>query len=179
MPRGFTLLELIIALLVVITLLAGAGPNFSAIHQHYQMRKQVSELRNMFVQARSEAVMRNQKLTMRLRSNSHAGEEWSLKLYPSGGEEPSVDKSILYRNNLGVVITSVRWTGHRRTEETGPSQIELAFDKVNGKPVRSGELEFYSPGAKGKNLRLKYSAVSGRISLCGVGGEHYGYPGCE
>ncbi|HIF9102135.1 TPA: GspH/FimT family pseudopilin [Photobacterium damselae] len=56
--RGFTLLELIIAMSVVVVLLGAAAPSFSDLIERNKIKRLATEIEWLLVHAKSEAVMR-------------------------------------------------------------------------------------------------------------------------
>ena len=83
MPRGFTFIELLLTLLVVSTLLAVAAPSFERLYESRQARRLAAEFQGFFVQARSEAVMRNQDLWIHYAELADSQQQWLLALRDS------------------------------------------------------------------------------------------------
>ena len=65
---GFTLLEALVVLAVLGTLLALAAPNLTELRQKHQMQSQAERLLGSLMLARSEALRRQQRVTLCLRS---------------------------------------------------------------------------------------------------------------
>jgi type IV fimbrial biogenesis protein FimT len=59
MKNGFTLLELIVILSILAILMTVAAPSFSGLLERALIDRTTTEFRGLFVQEKSEAVMRN------------------------------------------------------------------------------------------------------------------------
>ncbi|WP_462053007.1 pilus assembly FimT family protein, partial [Vibrio cholerae] len=70
MHRGFTLLELLITVAVLTALLLFAAPNFSKVNQQAKVVNLANELQGFLIQAKSEAVLRNQSLWVHIQGLS-------------------------------------------------------------------------------------------------------------
>ncbi|NOH83017.1 prepilin-type N-terminal cleavage/methylation domain-containing protein [Vibrio sp. 03-59-1] len=166
MPRGFTLLELLISVSVMSILLMSAAPSFSSVTQTVKMQRLASELNGFMLQAKSEAVMRNKDLWAHfiMSGTTNSTGDWKIKL--SENVAPNVGPAILmlsgeaYRN----VVFSVSY---------GSKQVK--FSGIHGK-AKNGNVTL-SIGTK--TLKLTTYQVSGRMRICGVGGEYYGYQACS
>ncbi|WP_029805377.1 pilus assembly FimT family protein, partial [Vibrio parahaemolyticus] len=83
MPRGFTLLELMITVAVLSIILAFAAPSFSRVSQTVQMQRLATELVGFLSQSKSEAVVRNKKLYVHFsmnKGNVVSQGAWSITL---------------------------------------------------------------------------------------------------
>lgn len=168
MSRGFTLLELVITLTVLGAVLATAAPNFSAMVREAQIKRFAGELHNYLIQAKSEAVWRNQSLWVHinLATNPSPAGEWILTLSdsvaPNAGNQLLLLNGDAYRH---IVLFS------------GYTSDQIKFDGTRGK-VKDGHLKFYIEGQTSKVLRLKSAYAASRIVICGEGGAWFGYPSC-
>ena len=82
MHRGFTLLELIASVFILCLLLAIAVPNFNGVLQANKMQRLARELHGFVIQAKSESVLRRQRLWAHIimsgASNSQG--DWKIEL---------------------------------------------------------------------------------------------------
>lgn len=62
--RGFTLIELLVSLTVLTVLSMAAAPSFLAAHESLQVTRATEEVQLFLAMVKSEAVMRNEKVTV-------------------------------------------------------------------------------------------------------------------
>ena len=65
--QGFTLLEALVVMALLGTLLALAAPGLTGVRQKHQMQSQAEQLQSSLMLARSEALRRQQRVTVSLR----------------------------------------------------------------------------------------------------------------
>ncbi|MGF1754577.1 GspH/FimT family pseudopilin [Vibrio makurazakiensis] len=166
MTRGFTLLELLITVAVLAVLLATAAPSFSSLAQTTQMQRLATEINGFMIQAKSEAVMRNQDLWAHfvMVGNQNSSGEWKIELKTS--DVANVGPSLLTMQgeafkNINLIVNY--------------SSEQIKFSGVNGK-AKDGNLKF---SVGNKVLTLITYRSSGRMRICGVGGAYYGYDECS
>jgi type IV fimbrial biogenesis protein FimT len=63
-PDGFTLLEALVVLALLATLVALAAPSLSGLRQKHQMQSQAEQMLGSLMLARSEALQRQQRVTL-------------------------------------------------------------------------------------------------------------------
>lgn len=68
---GFTLLEALVVLALLGVLLALAAPDLSHLHRSHQMQSQAEQLQASLMLSRSEAVRRQQRVTLCVREGVH------------------------------------------------------------------------------------------------------------
>lgn len=155
MPRGFTLLELIITVSVLSILLAAAAPRFSRVSQTVQMQGLATELFGFLNQSRSEAVMRNKKLYVHFsmdKDNTINEGNWSFNLTDSsvaGGT------SILHLSGSPYSELSINHNYNAKY---------ISFEEVRGRP-NSGNIEFFSTNNQNSKLKIKLSNPPDRKSV--------------
>ncbi|WED21302.1 GspH/FimT family pseudopilin [Vibrio sp. JC009] len=169
MVQGFTLIELIIALVIVSTLVTTAGLNISPVYQSYQIKQVATELSGFFYQARSEAVKRHKELFIHITQAGSEEGRWELALYETeeGGSPP-----ILYASGDQVFLSA------NIGSSFSGSQNVIRLDRIHGNPVGNGNLTFFHKSSPGRQMRLVYYGVVGRIRICSVEEARYGYPVC-
>jgi len=168
MPRGFTLLELLITVSVMSILLAIAAPSFSHVSQKVQMQRLATELFGFLNQSKSEAVMRNTKLYLHFsmdKNDTIGGGNWSLDLTDSS---TAGGNSILHFSGAPYSDLSI-------THNYEPKYI--SFDKIRGQAAL-GTIEFFPTLNQNSKLNIKLSTPSGRVRVCSGSGALYDYPEC-
>lgn len=168
MSRGFTLLELVITLIVLGAVLATAAPTFSAMVRDAQIKRFASELHNYLIQAKSEAVWRNQSLWAHISLNTNPSRAGKWKLILTDSVTPNAGNQLLILNGEAY---------HHIVLFSGYTSDQIKFDGTRGK-VKDGHLKFYIEGQTSKVLRLKSAYAASRIVICGEGGAWFGYPSC-
>ncbi|ENM3752247.1 GspH/FimT family pseudopilin [Vibrio cholerae] len=166
MHRGFTLLELLITVAVLTALLLFAAPNFSKVTQQAKVVNLANELQGFLIQAKSEAVLRNQSLWVHIQelSSANATGNWQLKLTASSAanSDPiSLFQGDRYRN---IYVEANR--------------VKIKFDHVMGNPQISGSIRIKET-ATDYSLNVRFSNRAGRIRICSENGVKYGYDQCE
>ncbi|WP_282178051.1 GspH/FimT family pseudopilin [Vibrio nereis] len=167
MPRGFTLLELLITISVLSILLATAAPSFSNINESSKMTRLADELHGFMIQAKSEAVFRNQDLWAHISmpTDPDSTGAWSISLTDSDTPGGS---SILFLS--GKPYKNI-------TFAPDYTSYQIKFDGVRGK-VKNGSIYFNPVGDTSSKLRVRSSYNASRVLVCGQEGEVYGYPEC-
>ncbi|WP_318461903.1 prepilin-type N-terminal cleavage/methylation domain-containing protein [Photobacterium leiognathi] len=162
--RGFTLLELVIAVSVMSILIAMAAPSFSNLIASQKIKRLATELEWIMVQAKSEAVMRgaNTKLHyISVNTTPSSINNWSIVLKDNTGDQLSSISSESFSNvNICRTFTS------ENTE----------FKSRDGRPKSSGGIVFYIDLAK--QIKVLTSNLTGRIYTCSIGADNYGFKAC-
>ncbi len=166
MPRGFTLFELVIAIVVLSTLLVAAGPSFSHLLENQSMKRFAGEAEGFFIQAKSEAVLQNKELKLFYLNEST---DWIISLNPVGSTATTIS---------GIKLTSLSYIDsiNHPNIKISSSVSSIIFDSVRATPNLSRSFYFYKDN--GKQLKLSTHNITGRIKLCGNGGTFYGYKEC-
>lgn len=154
--RGVTLIELMIAIIIVSILLAIALPNFSAWIQNAQIRTATESIQNGLQLARAEAVRRNEAVSFILGS----GSSWTVSAVAVPGTPIQSRTSGEGSANVTVVVTPGGATtttfnalGRLANPGTAPTQIDL--------DVPASIL----PAGQSKDLRINITA-GGQIRSC-------------
>lgn len=170
MDRGFTLIEMLISLIVLAVLLSTAIPSFSGLNEKLKMQRLAGELQAFFMQAKSEAVLRNQHVYLHFIQDGELDSgEWALII--SDSLTIPQNRNVAKKNTL-MYLDGSPFKGVSIHLPT----LVLRFDGVNGKPNQNGNIAF-SIGAK-KSLVFKFHTRS-RYRVCGDDeGELYGFPSC-
>ncbi|HIF9240567.1 TPA: GspH/FimT family pseudopilin [Photobacterium damselae] len=158
--RGFTLLELIIAMSVMVVLLGAAAPSFSDLIERNKIKRLATEIEWLLVHAKSEAVMRGENVQVAI--NDAGTPTWSIISKTTSGAVTLAEISSENFSNIEL----------NTTFRTGV----VTFNKLNGKPNFSGGYQFNIP-TKDK-VKVAVNTMTGRIYSCGVDGAIYGYKEC-
>ncbi|PMH37524.1 pilus assembly protein FimT [Vibrio sp. 10N.286.49.B3] len=164
MIRGFTFLELLLVLLFSFLALTAGVPSFQSIVQTGKMTRLATDIQGFMFQARAEAITRNQDLWAHIiiaEGGENTG-QWSIQLTDAveGGELIALLSGSPYKNiNIAANYTS----------------NQISFDGINGK-AKSGNLTFSSGEGTLKFISFR---LSGRMRICGDGGDYYGYKSCS
>ena len=167
MPRGFTLLELLITVSVLSIVLAAATPSFKNVIETNKMQRLADELHGFMIQAKSEAVFRNQDLWAHIDVASDPVDtgEWSITL----------TDAVVPGGNPILFLSGSPYTNITFDPDYTSQQIK--FDGVRGK-VKNGSIYFSPVGKSNQTMRLRGSYGASRVVVCGSKEAVYGYPKC-
>lgn len=161
---GFTLLELLIVIAVMTVLATAAAPSFSSLIESNKVKRLATEIEWLLVQAKSEAVMRGQRVTVTPSdmATTYSGAEnalsWSIEAKLSGGTV------------LGKISNSD--FGSVKIYENFST---LDFDPLTGRPNDDGHFGLYTDSSK--IVKVTVRKMTGRLVSCSDG-EAYGYTQC-
>ncbi len=164
LSRGFTLIECVIALLLLSLMLGIALPQFTQLQHYHQLRSQVSALIELLVKARQLSLSEGQ--TVYAHSINDATQGWAVALHL---DSTARTWSQLQQHSLA--------TASGKYVELGFTQAVLGFSHLHGRPVIAGHYRFNFAG-EANGIKVIYHNVSGRVRVCHQGGKRYGYPAC-
>ena len=171
MPRGFTLLELLITIAVLSVLLTAAAPSFQNVFETNKMQRLANELHGFVIQGKSEAVLRRERLWAHLimSGGSSSDGNWRIERTDNSAE------------GAGTVLFSFSGAPYKGIVVT-PSYAsdQISFDDVHGRPS-SGNIRFYPVGESSKALKLISHTLSARVRVCSDNNntEFFGYSTCS
>ncbi|WP_318472775.1 GspH/FimT family pseudopilin [Photobacterium leiognathi] len=158
--RGFTLLELVIAVSVMSILIAMAAPSFSQLIETNKIKRLATEIEWLLVQAKSEAVMRGENVEVTISGASTTN--WVL-----------ISKTA----SSAKVLGEVRSDNFSNTElQISFSAETLVFNKRNGKTNILGS--YYFTNLAGDKISIFPNRMTGRIYTCSVSKAIYTYAKC-
>lgn len=170
MHRGFTLLELLITVVVLTVLLLFASPNFSKVSHQTKAVNLANEIHGFLIQAKSEAVLRNQDLWVHIDGLPASDGKWTLSLSTA-----SSSSAVSSANTLAVFdgrrYRNV-WVSNTGTLNT------LEFDHVMGNPLEAGNITIKLSKTDQKPIKVVVHNRAGRIKLCTVSEAMYGFEKC-
>lgn len=166
LAKGFSLLELLITLAVIVVLICAAAPSFESKIENNKVKRLATEIELLMVQAKSEAVMRGENITVDIKGisiDSATGTEpnWRIQAKTSIGNEviAGVDGEQFANVSLYTTFTA----------------NNVLFDSMTGRPNRNGSFVF-SAGDR-DSVKVKASNMTGRLYVCSESGG-YGYGIC-
>lgn len=137
---GFTVIELMIALAILSILIGIATPAFKGMVNSQRVKTAAADLHASLLQARSEAVKRNQRVLIRPAS----GETWSDGWLVSDPATPDSDTNPLFRHRIasGVQITSaadeIEFRPNGRVSAGATLAVESSVDSSKTRCVEIG-----------------------------------------
>ena len=128
--NGFTLLETVIAVAIIAIVLATAAPSFHGLIARNKMERTVTELKGLFIAAKSEAVMRNKEVylhTVGLTDTKTVTDDWCI----IATTEPTAN-SCTSNNNTLYIVDGHSLTGLNIKRHQDYATIKI--DSMNGHP---------------------------------------------
>ncbi|MDB1124663.1 pilus assembly FimT family protein [Vibrio algarum] len=164
MKNGFTLIECFVVFSVTAILLSIALPNIQMICQNYQLRQLAVELKGFFIQARTQALTSRQDLWIQYSLlDSEDMKSWRVSLVKD-------NKHSSKGNELLVLLGT--------NTSLSPSWTSLKIDGRTGRVLENSHLTFTNSLPHGVTLKLLTHNVTGRVRICAIGANFYGYPKC-
>nr|WP_299022127.1 GspH/FimT family pseudopilin [uncultured Photobacterium sp.] len=163
--RGFTLLELIITVSVMMILIGAAVPSFSRIIEENKIKRLATEIEWLLVLAKSESVMRSKPVLVKsnkITSTPNAASDWVIEATVSG--ESTVISRVIGQQFSGLKI------------QRGFKSDTITFNPLTGRPNYNGNFSFSS--GENKMVKVKVNNETGRLYICSEGGG-YGYSKCS
>jgi type IV fimbrial biogenesis protein FimT len=157
-PRGFTLLETMVALAIVSLLLTLAVPSFGSILSRYRLKAAAEQLSADLGDLRFLSAQRGMPLHLHV----HPGAQWCYALATAGGCDCRIAqscqlKTVSARDHPGVALV-----------DGGPLLIDAAAAGTGGVLFQSRE---------GTRLRVAITPL-GRPRVCAPGEPVAGMPAC-
>lgn len=177
MVRGFTLLELLITVSIVTIILAFAAPSYRQVNEQIKMTALANELHGFFIQAKSEAVFRNQDVWLHVEGMPSNTGEWRLLLF-SHDSEPTPDNSAPSSNPETIISILSGDRYHHFSVSYHSSINPVTFEPVMGNPTSAGRFRIQGKGADNQGLDVIFHNRAGRVRICSVEGELYGFSAC-
>ena len=188
--KGFTLMELLIAVTVASIVLALAMPSYSDFINKRAVKNAAEQSSTFMALARSEAVKRNRPVTVRIGAT---GGNFCIGLTT----DPNGDCDCFTANSCQMVggdqVASVALTGDGfenvvlpptlSTLGTAKSPLLLTFDPIRGildtDPTRDQQAELLFNSENGRFSLQVETSLSGRSEICAPSGNLPGYKVCS
>lgn len=167
--RGFTLVEMMVAIAVAGILVAIAVPSFSGIAERNRLRNAAEKLRSDVKLARSESLRRNRTVVMSFATSS-GGATWcyGMRVDTSCDCTPSATPATACELDTGVstVVSQATYRGVTLPTLPYASALPVA-GTLHFNPARpaldNGSASFFSPSGKEATVMI---ANQGRVRLC-------------
>ncbi len=155
--RGFTLLEVLVVLALLAVLLSLATPSFQAMRQKHQMQSQAEQLQASLLLARSEALRRQQRVTLCVRESLN-------------GSGPNCATAGTWSQGWVVFVDG----NHNARREASETVLHLhpalpAFLTLQGNATVD---RYISYGPQGRSQSTSGAFQAGTLTLCGGGQAH-------
>ena len=155
--RGFTLLEALVVLALLAVLLSLAAPSLQGLRQKHQMQSQAEQLQASLLLARSEALRRQQRVTLCVRMQAaHAGPECATEGTWAQGWVVFVDGNDNGRREAAEAVLQL--------QEALPGFLTLQGNATVNR--------YISYGPQGRSQSATGAFQAGTLTLCGAGQAH-------
>ena len=155
--RGFTLLEALVVLALLAVLLSLAAPSLQGLRQKHQMQSQAEQLQASLLLARSEALRRQQRVTLCVRMQAaHAGPECATEGTWAQGWLVFVDGNDSGRREPAETVLQL--------QEALPGFLTLQGNATVDR--------YISYGPQGRSQSTTGAFQAGTLTLCGAGQAH-------
>lgn len=170
--RGFTLVELMIAVAVLAILMAIAAPSFNNFFDKYRVKRAADTFSSFLINSKSEAIKRNKSVRTVI---TGTGATWCAGMTENAtcNCSPVSDCQI---DGVDRVISSTAFKG---VQLLGPATAITphVFEFKTNRGTVAGNNSVQLESAAGLKLNVVVSQF-GRIRLCSPGGSISGYPSC-
>ncbi len=161
---GFSLIELLVTISVVVIFMSSAAPAFSSLIEKEKLKRLATEIEWLFVLSKSESVMRSNDVLVTFsgieKIANNSSDNWSIT---------AMDKI------TNDVIASIKGADFKGVVLSRSFQKEsVDFNSLTGRPRQNGSLIFNTDN-NAENIKVKVSNMTGRIYTCSeLGGYNYG-----
>lgn len=155
--RGFTLLEALVVLALLAVLLSLAAPSLQALRQKHQMQSQAEQLQSSLMLARTEALRRQQRVTLCVRA-------------AAAGAGPDCATAGTWAQGW-VVFVDGNDNGRREATEA-VLQVQEAIPGFLTLQGNATVDRYISYGPQGRSQSTTGAFQAGTLTLCGAGQAH-------
>jgi type IV fimbrial biogenesis protein FimT len=155
--RGFTLLEALVVLALLAVLLSLAAPSLQGLRHKHQMQSQAEQLQSSLMLARTEALRRQQRVTLCVRESA-------------AGAGPDCATAGTWAQGW-VVFVDGNDNGRREAAET-VLQLQEALPGFLTLKGNATVNRYISYGPQGRSQSVTDAFQAGTLTLCGAGQAH-------
>lgn len=168
-PKGFTLVEMMVAIAILGILVTIAAPSFNSFFDRYRVKRAADTVSAFLINTKSEAIKRNATVRTVFKSSSSG---WCAGMTTAG----TCDCTVAGSCQIDGVDRLIRGSDFKGVTLTSPADGAMfSFTSLRG-AANSGNAQVQS--ADGLQVRVVV-AGTGRIRLCSPGGSIGGYPVCS
>ena len=172
--RGLTFIDACITLVIACMLAGAAGPSFRALLDRRTLEGQASELASEIHYARSEAVARNQKVRLSVKSAQGTG--YCAIVHTGSANDCTCDSSAEAAVcGNGAELIRKHWMPANERISLTANVPSMQFDPVRGMVTPSGTLVLGGPD--GYAIHHVVTPM-GRLRTCSPAGRIPGYKTC-
>jgi prepilin-type N-terminal cleavage/methylation domain-containing protein len=168
--KGFTLIELMVAVAILAILVTLAAPSFNSLIDKYRVKRAADSISAFLINAKSEAIKRNATVSVVFKP---AGAPWCAGMTTGTDCDCTVANACQIDGAERVVKGSDYKDILLAVDATGST---FAFAPQRGRTNVAGNAEVTS--ANGLKVRVVVKNTTGRIRLCSPSGSVGGYPAC-
>ena len=171
--RGFTLIEMMISVAVLIVLVAIVAPSFNHFFDKYRVKRAADTLSSFLINAKSEAIKRNKSVSMVI---TGTGATWCA------GMTENATCNCTTANACQIdaqdrVIASTAFKGVKLLGPTTTATTPHVFEFKTNRGTVTGSATVHFESADGLKLDVVVGQF-GRIRLCSPSGSIGEYPSC-
>jgi len=170
--RGFTLIEMMISVAVLIVLVAIVAPSFNNFFDKYRVKRAADTFSSFLINSKSEAIKWNKSVSAVI---TGTGATWCVGMTEAATCNCSTGGACQI-DGVDRVISSTAFKG---VQLLGPATASTphVFEFKTNRGTVAGNDSVELESAAGLKLNVVVSQV-GRIRLCSPGGSISGYPSC-
>lgn len=181
-PKGFTLVEMMVAIAILAILATMAAPSFNSFFDRYRVKRAADTVSAFLINTKSEAIKRNATVRAVFQS-AGSGATWCVGMTTDASCDCTVANSCQFKLADGTPDGAdrlVRGSDFKDVTLTSPADGAMfSFKPLRGTVETSNNAQVQS--ANGLQVRVVVKNTTGRIRLCspsGVGNIG-GYPACS
>ncbi|WP_261359916.1 GspH/FimT family pseudopilin [Vibrio sp. CyArs1] len=169
--RGFSLLELVIAIAVLGALLSAVAPTFQDASKKLKVTRAANELYALLMQTKAESIAQNTPLWVHFSGFSEhlETEYWSVEV--TNRVDINDPDARLLRQIKGEVFKGIGLSLNH-------SNHRIKFDNLTGMALSNGTIKLQPYSDEESYINIRTHSVSGRVIVCDVGEIQFGFGAC-
>ena len=180
MVRGFSLIELLVAVVIVGVIANASIPLFGQTINRNRAKGFVTELEWFLIAAKSESIARNQILSVHYVRNDEnhnhyqSDGEWLIALVTKQNSEEIIDIATAQSNAI-TLLNGEKFKGiDFKIGHMSFQQFDI--EPIRGSSNRSGS--YWIQDSSEQQVKVMMNVGTGRIRSCGYSGSYLGYRHC-